>query len=577
MDNQITIGASSNKVNFKQSTLSFRSQAKPPLEPLEEDHAPPKKVKRNTNDESQTKNNDRSTKVSQTKSRGFDPDWLTQFDFLYYGTTLNFIQQLKQLQPDVDNQTLTSLLTHDQIGDQSTTMKMFCTLCVRHQKNNTFTAGSERFRKDVIYEHMLIQDHMAAIEAGILSRAFKVTIQKQVEKQEQSLLKQMRLAYYICKENLAIRKYQSLLEVVNLNEGSKTTDLTHFSEKSFRGFLSAFSKTIMREQIIRIRNARFYSILVDESMDVSKSQNLIVYFKYYDLNTSRSLTEFAALKALTRSDAQGIFDTLNEIIKLFDLNFEKLLCLGSDGASVMVGSRMSLLQLLKDRNPFITNVHCINHRLALASRSLIEQIPYLVEYFQIVSDIHNFFSKSSKRCSMLKEFQSTFDEDELRMVRLCPTRWLSLHSCVDHILRGIQSINVALMEEASNKKLAPYERKRLVILMDTICSYKFLATTHFLKDILSLTTMLCKEFQKENCNINDSHTYLMACLKVINEDYITERNYGEKTRRFLEKYRDPEFLPSIYINNVEEGIKESRVFQRVCCLPKSQHRATIWE
>jgi hypothetical protein len=70
------------------------------------------------------------------------------------------------------------------------------------------------------------------------------------------------------------------------------------------------------------------------------------------------------------------------------------------------------LQKLKQKNPFVTNTHCINHRLALASSDLLEQIPYLVEYVEIISDIHNFFSKSARRNLTLKENQIILDEDE---------------------------------------------------------------------------------------------------------------------------------------------------------------------
>jgi hypothetical protein len=176
----------------------------------------------------------------------------------------------------------------------------------------------------------------------------------------------------------------------------------------------------------------------------------------------------------------------------------------------MVGSWHSLLQLLKQKNPYLTNTHCINHRLALASSSLIEEIPYLIEYIEVLSDIHSFFNKSAKRTAMLKEGQLIFDEDELRMVRLCPTRWLSLRTCVDHVLRGMQSVVLALNEESMNKKLTLYERNRIALLSESVCTYKFIGVTYFLHDILGITENLCKMFQKEECCINQRVIWTLA-------------------------------------------------------------------
>lgn len=51
--------------------------------------------------------------------------------------------------------------------------------------------------------------------------------------------------------------------------------------------------------------------------------------------------------------------------------------LGSDGASVMLGSRGGVSKLLRDKIPFIVSNHCIAHHLGLACGQAANQIPYL--------------------------------------------------------------------------------------------------------------------------------------------------------------------------------------------------------
>jgi hypothetical protein len=255
----------------------------------------------------------------------------------------------------------------------------------------------------------------------------------------------MRLAFFIAKENLAIKKFHSLLELTHFNEDGKVPELTHYSEKSFREMIEIFSSILQKETLHKARDSEYFSILVDESMDSSKHENLLIHIRYFNTNESKTQTEYVTTRRLTRCDAQGLYDTVQKFFSENNLKFRKLMGFGSDGASVIIGVRQSLLQKLKQKNPFVTNTHCINHRLALASSDLLEQIPYLVEYVEIISDIHNFFSKSAKRNLTLKENQI------IHMIRHCPTRWLSLYNCVDHVLRCLQSIVITLHEEVNNK------------------------------------------------------------------------------------------------------------------------------
>ena len=69
-----------------------------------------------------------------------------------------------------------------------------------------------------------------------------------------------------------------------------------------------------------------------------------------------------------------------------DLSFDMQKCcgLGSDGASVMLGSRGGVSKLLKDQVPFIVANHCVAHRLAWAAGQLANEIPYLKRFKDIL-------------------------------------------------------------------------------------------------------------------------------------------------------------------------------------------------
>jgi hypothetical protein len=111
-----------------------------------------------------------------------------------------------------------------------------------------------------------------------------------------------------------------------------------------------------------------------------------------------------------------------------------------------------------------------------------------------------------------------------------------------------------LHDETRKKHLSSYEKKRIDALADSICTYKFIGVTHYLHDILSVTAVLCQQFQAENCSLHLSHSYLNACLQTLQEDFIQKQSYGKKTPQFLRDYSQTDFLPSISIE-VDENEK----------------------
>jgi hypothetical protein len=90
-------------------------------------------------------------------------------------------------------------------------------------------------------------------------------------------------------------------------DGNNLEKSSHFSERSFNGFVDTFNYRIERDFLHKIRASPHYSIIVDEAMDSSRTENLIIYFKYLDIEKGETLTSFSALLKLERMDSGHIF------------------------------------------------------------------------------------------------------------------------------------------------------------------------------------------------------------------------------------------------------------------------------
>jgi len=74
------------------------------------------------------------------------------------------------------------------------------------------------------------------------------------------------------------------------------------------------------------------------------------------------------------------------------------------------------------REDFITTaiyVHCFAHRLNLVICDVSKVVPYLSEFYSIVSKIHKYFHKSSVTNEWFKHFQQQLILGKVNYVSLC--------------------------------------------------------------------------------------------------------------------------------------------------------------
>ena len=74
------------------------------------------------------------------------------------------------------------------------------------------------------------------------------------------------------------------------------------------------------------------------------------------------------------------------------ITVSRITSFGSDGAAVMTGSVGGVATRLKQLNPELISIHCINHCLALGVSQAADAVPYLKKvrknfdrYFQVLS------------------------------------------------------------------------------------------------------------------------------------------------------------------------------------------------
>jgi len=129
---------------------------------------------------------------------------------------------------------------------------------------------------------------------------------------------------------------------------------------------------------------------------------------------------------------------------------------------------------------------------ALAASDIKIDVLYLQQYIDILADLHGFFAKSGLRNTTLKFYQFEENEPELAILKMAPTRWLSLYRCIKNLRKIFSSVLLTLQEEIRTSK-SLHDKEKHPKLFSNVANYKFIAFTHFSFDILNIVSGLSFE------------------------------------------------------------------------------------
>ena len=113
----------------------------------------------------------------------------------------------------------------------------------------------------------------------------------------------------------------------------------------------------------------------------------------------------------------------------------------------MTGCRGGVATLLRSLNNKMISVHCICHRLALASGQASNKVKYLKQMKENLLALWKYFHFSTVRAANLKTVQAIMESPELKIVKAVDTRWLSLKAAIATLLRSLADVFVALQQQ----------------------------------------------------------------------------------------------------------------------------------
>ncbi|CAL9699734.1 unnamed protein product [Knipowitschia caucasica] len=269
---------------------------------------------------------------------------------------------------------------------------------------------------------------------------------------------------------------------------------------------------VLHEELLEDIGSGTYSLIVDESTDVTTKKQLCLVIRYYSKRSSQVISTFAGLINIEAGDSMTIANAIFKFLDDNKLSIDKCIGLATDGCNTMCGQHNSVLQKFRERNPQIVYIKCVCHSLQLCASKAVNALPRNVEY--MVSQTYNWFSNSTQRLQKYVELYKTINvgETPLKILQLSDTRWLAISECVNRVLT--QYVELKLHFQLTKDSERSYGAELLYQMYQDDINLIYLK---FLHPIVSELNRLNKMFQLEKPNPAKMLTELLAFYRSLIE------------------------------------------------------------
>ncbi|XP_035837174.1 zinc finger MYM-type protein 1-like [Helianthus annuus] len=284
------------------------------------------------------------------------------------------------------------------------------------------------------------------------------------------------------------------------------------------------------KQILEELGDDVFSLLVDESCDVSKKEQMAVVIRFVD-KVGIVKERFIGLVHVKETSAITLKTAIDDILARYGLSLKRIRGQGYDGASNMSGEFNGLRALILKENVSAFYIHCFAHQLQLVVVAVAHKHTPIWRVFETITCLTNAVCASSKRQDMLRENQRRQLEkmedvlctgsglnQEMTLSRPGDTRWNSHYKTLSRLISLYPNIMEVLGWLVETGQTLPCSRQADGLLED-MKKYDFVFYIHLMEHILNIT-----------------HT-LSQCLQRKEQDLMNAVKLVSSTKNQLEKFR----------------------------------------
>ncbi|KAL6521278.1 hypothetical protein OROGR_017847 [Orobanche gracilis] len=297
-----------------------------------------------------------------------------------------------------------------------------------------------------------------------------------------------------------------------------------------KDIIDCFAQEILKHIFDEIGDDVF-SLLVDESSDVSKKEQMAVVLHYVTCGIVKE--RFVGLVHVKQTNALSLKSAIESLFAEHKVSLKKIRGQGYDGASNMSGEFNGLKALIMRENSSAYYVHCFAHQLQLIVVAVAKKHLGIGNFFDMIAVVMNVVCASCKRKDMIRESQKEKLEEaigsgeletgsglnqELSLSRAGDTRWSSHHKTLLRLV-DLFPIVVKVLEYVEEEGDNAFSQREANGLQIYFKSFDFVFFLHLMLHILGVTNLLSQTLQRKD------------------QDILNAMSLVKSTKRQLQKFR----------------------------------------
>nr|XP_016477854.1 PREDICTED: zinc finger MYM-type protein 1-like [Nicotiana tabacum] len=261
-------------------------------------------------------------------------------------------------------------------------------------------------------------------------------------------------------------------------------------------------------------NGDFFALLVDESCDVSRKEQLPIVLRY--VNRYGSMVEhFIGIVHVRNTSVLCLKEAIVDYLAQHSLSLSYVRGQCYDGSSNMQGDLRGLKTLIQQESKSAYSIHYFAHQLQLTLVAVSKKCLEVRELVLLVSNVLNIVGGSFKHMDDLRESQAEKVQEalnlgeletgkglnqELGLARAADTRWGSHYKSFKNFISMFGSI-IDVLDTIVVDARTLEERAKAKGYLSTCQTFEVTFMLHLMRDVLGITNELNTSLQKKEQDI----------------------------------------------------------------------------
>lgn len=469
------------------------------------------------------------SKTSNSNKRSFQKHWKDKYNWILYDGKSDkvFCSICKEVTSD-------SGPVGKRTKQDEDTMKAFVEVGF-----SSWNKALERFASHEKSDfHVSCCNKKMSIDKGVnIQSLLSVSKLKDMKSAREALLRMLSSLRFLMVQGLAVRghtddnsNYHMLLDLVaednaDLSSWLKRTKYKWLSHDVVDELGSIMANEVLQNLIERLKQSQYFSIIVDETSDISQHEQVSICFRY--VSDGFQINEmFFGFYETESTTAETLFKILMDVLARFSVDMKLCRGITTDGASNMTGAFSGLRAKVKEIEPRAIHVHCLAHSLNLVAQEAMKDVTMVRDYLSVIREMICFIRGSPRRLAIFQSIQAGEDGSGIHAQSIrpfCPTRWCCRISSLKTILDNYKELILFFEEIELQKQDAGTKAKGFLKYLRT---FEFFYVTKTLIKILDPIEGLNKFLQNSSLQMQKAMDNVEYVQKLVMK-YRSEDDFNE--------------------------------------------------